>query len=254
MTANYRGNGYIPKIGVIFDFDGTLIDSYTHRNLAHLEVGKYLAVLASSKGYKVSADELCATLSEMEKEMTAKFVYDRGLWFIEALKHKFGIEIWLTKKDIYTMTLRYWETVAKNSFLYPSVTEVLLSLRKKYCLGLISDTDGLIGMKTSRLHSSGLESLFDNIIVSGEGEFEIKPHQQSYIRMCEFLNLPPKSCVYIGDNPLVDVLGAQSIGMKTIIVRNSNAFIENSQVNADYSIDRESFDKLELLIERLLNI
>ena len=53
--------------------------------------------------------------------------------------------------------------------------------------------------------------------------------------------------MYVGDNPEIDVAGAEQIGMKTIMIRNSSANFHETKFKADCLLARERFRELELL-------
>ncbi len=242
------------ELGVIFDFDGTLVDSFTHRGLAHIEAARILVGAVNKQGFEVPEDELILALREIEKEMTAKRIYDRKFWFSEALTRQGLSAVKVPQNVLSEAVLGYWETIIRNSFLYPGVTELLTSIRKKAHLGLISDTDGLEGMKLRRIHESKLERYFEKQIISGEDTEELKPNKQPFAKICEGLDISPTNCIYIGDNPAVDVAGAKEIGMKTLLIRNSGCSFNSQQVGADYLLDRDRFNQIESVIFKQLGI
>ena len=59
---------------------------------------------------------------------------------------------------------------------------------------------------------------------------ETKPDKHPFIRICGLLKVAPASCLYVGDNPAVDVAGAEQIGMKTILIRNSTANFQETTI------------------------
>ncbi len=245
----------LSQFGVIFDFDGTLVDSYACRKLAHIEVANILADYGKEHGCKINKEVMVALISDIEREMTAKLIYDRKVWFSEAVKRYCTAALKVSKRVLSEAVLSYWNTIVKHSLPYPGAVDLLVSLKMKNIrLGMLSDTDGLKGMKYQRLCSSGLVGFFDAIVVSGEDTKETKPDMHPFIRICNLLKLAPASCVYVGDNPEVDVVGAEQIGMKTILIRNSTANFRETKFKADCILARERFSELELLIYKLLRI
>ena len=241
------------RFGVIFDFDGTLVDSYTFRRLVHFQVSKILVSYEREHGLDANIEVMVAILSDVEKEMTTKMVYDREVWFSEAVKRDSKQSLKVPNNILVEAVRSYWNTIIKLSFTYPGAVDILVSLKKKNAhLGLVSDTDGLEGMKHRRLKLSGIENFFNAIVISGEDTKEVKPDKAPFIRVCELLSVSPDNCVYIGDNPNVDVSGAKQIGMKTIIIINPNTNFKTTKPGADYSLTRENFSELESVIYRLL--
>jgi len=243
------------QFGVIFDFDGTLMDSYTCREHAHIEVANILADYGKDQGCKINKEAMVALIFDIDREMSAKLIYDRKVWFSEAVKKYCTSAFKVPRRVLSESVLSYWNTIIKSSLPYPGVVNLLVSLKMKNMhLGMVSDTDGLKGMKYQRLCLSGLIGFFDAIVVSGEDTKETKPHKHPFIRICDLLRIAPASCVYVGDNPEVDVAGAQQIGMKTILIRNSTSNFHETKFKADCILDRERFSELESLIFKLLRI
>ena len=101
--------------------------------------------------------------------------------------------------------------------LMPGYGQLLQQLRKNYRLGII--TDGLPATQHNKVRALGIESLFDRIIYSWDyGHERQKPHPYSFTVMTEFLQLPPESMLFVGDNPEKDGRGATAAGMKFIRV------------------------------------
>jgi HAD superfamily hydrolase (TIGR01549 family) len=241
------------QFGVVFDFDGTLVDSYTFRSLVHFQVSKILVGYEKEQGLDADIEVMASILYDIEKEMTTKMAYDREAWFSEAVKRDSKQTLKVPKNVLVEAVRSYWNSIIKLSFPYPGAVDALVSLKKKSArLGLVSDTDGLEGMKRRRLKLSGIENFFGATVISGEDTKEVKPDKAPFIRVCKLLGVSPEYCVYIGDNPNVDVSGAKQVGMKTILINNPNTDFETTKTGADYILKRENFSQLEPLIYRLL--
>jgi phosphoglycolate phosphatase-like HAD superfamily hydrolase len=76
----------LSQFGVIFDFDGTLMDSYACRRLAHIDVANIFADYGKEQGCKINKESMVALISDIDKEMSATLIYDRKVWFSEAVK------------------------------------------------------------------------------------------------------------------------------------------------------------------------
>ena len=243
----------LSQFGVIFDFDGTLMDSYTCRKLAHIQVANILADYGKEQGCQIDKEAMVALISDIDREMSAKLIYDRKVWFSEAVKRYCTSALKMPRRVLSEAVLSYWNTIVKYSLPYPGVVDLLVSLKMKNMhLGMVSDTDGLKGMKYQRLCLSGLIGFFDAIVVSGEDTKETKPDKHPFIKICALLKIAPANCVYVGDNPAVDVAGAEQIDMKTILIRNSAANFHETKFKADCILARERFSELELIIQKLV--
>ena len=89
-------------------------------------------------------------------------------------------------------------------------------------MALVTDTDGTLGMKRKRVRTLPFYDMFETVVVAGEDTLNIKPSKMPFILVAERLRLHPNKCVYVGDNPKVDVNGAKAVGMQTVLVRRSN--------------------------------
>jgi putative hydrolase of the HAD superfamily len=91
-------------------------------------------------------------------------------------------------------------------------------------------------MKSKRITNSGFKKYFDAVVIAGEDTKEVKPHKEAFIKIVNLLGVPPEKCIFIGDNPKVDVLGAKEIGMKTIILEDNQSLFGESPIYPDFSI------------------
>ena len=67
----------------------------------------------------------------------------------------------------------------------------------------------------------GLTRYFENIYTSGHIGFE-KPHPEFYKHVLADLHIAPAHAIMIGDNYKADIIGANEIGMKAILVHAEN--------------------------------
>jgi len=237
----------------LFDFDGTLIDSFSPRKTAHRAVGAFLAAYLCNQGCDLKREVLVESISRAEGEMNERRVYDRNLWWEEVLRGYMGEAIRIPSSLLAGASSIYWETVRRNSRVYPGIDNILESLRQRgVVMGLISDTDGLEGMKLVRIEESRLRGFFGAIVVAGEDTKEVKPSTQPFTRVCELLRVVPEQCVFVGDNPEVDVIGARKLGMKTIIIGDEKPQFGERDLLPDFFIRRENLQDLEYLIQQLL--
>jgi len=246
----------VKKVAVIFDFDGTLVDSFTPRKFAHAKVGEFLAKYLQEQGYEANKKILMDLIAQIEKEMNEKKIYDRNFWWKEVLKRYTGKNnIRIPSSILEEASLSYWETVKNRSSIYSGVEDVLSSLRQKgIALGLLSDTDGLNGMKLKRIKKTGLQRFFDVIVVAGEDTKEVKPSTEPFIKVCRLLDVSPKNCVFVGDNPQVDIIGPKKLGMKTVLIGEDDISSKEELIFPDYFIKRERFIEIKKLIPKILNI
>lgn len=92
--------------------------------------------------------------------------------------------------------------------------EVLSSLRRKYRLGVISNSDGHMA---ERLASVGLGQYFEHVIDSGNVGHE-KPAPEIFQAALAAMSVAAGRALYVGDIYSIDYLGAQHLGMKAVLM------------------------------------
>lgn len=107
--------------------------------------------------------------------------------------------------------------------LYPDCPEILPGLRKRYRLGIV--TDGHAAAQRKKIRALGVEALVDAIVVADElGREFWKPHPLPFHTCCRMLGVPPEQCVFVGDSPERDILGARGAGLYSIRLRRGDAY------------------------------
>lgn len=88
--------------------------------------------------------------------------------------------------------------------LSDGLVNMLRQLRKNYLLAVI--TNGPSNAQWEKIHKLGLNnrSLFDCILVSADLPFE-KPDPEIFMTACNYLRVPPESCIMIGDKLETDI-------------------------------------------------
>ncbi len=109
---------------------------------------------------------------------------------------------------------------------FSGLVEMLSLLRKQgYLLGIISNgrgtfqTKAILQRRGYANEGLGIQDYFDVILIS---EFEQirKPQAEIFHRAAQRLGVMYADCVFVGDNPEADILGAKNAGMKAIWKRN----------------------------------
>jgi FMN phosphatase YigB (HAD superfamily) len=130
----------------LFDFDGTLIDSFSPRKTAHKAVGEFLSRYMRSHRCELKRNALLGQISRLEGEMNKRRVYDRNRWWEEILRGYLEEGIQIPPSILTEASSLYWETIKRESRVYPGVGHMLQSLKQRaVTVGLITDTDGLGG-------------------------------------------------------------------------------------------------------------
>lgn len=125
-----------------------------------------------------------------------------------------------------------------------SVLEALRAARLQ--LGLLTNAAQPMWMRDIELNAYGLTDAFDFRITAGDIG-KLKPHPDVFKFVLEALNTSAEEAVYVGDRPHDDVIGAQSAGMRAILVRRiSTIMIDGVKPNAIVNNLREIQDVFDL--------
>jgi putative hydrolase of the HAD superfamily len=79
------------------------------------------------------------------------------------------------------------------------------------------------------LEALGIADCFD-AVVNADDVRHAKPHAEIFHMACDLLELPPASCVHVGDSLFDDALGAQAAGLDALwIHRRTEAYLSLSE-------------------------
>jgi putative hydrolase of the HAD superfamily len=104
----------------------------------------------------------------------------------------------------------YFRARLADAPMYDEVPAVLEALRPHFRLAMLSnaDTDFL----TAALNRNKLTF---EVVLSSEDVGAIKPDPAIFLALAEKLGMEPQRILYVGDNPIPDVLGPSRVGMKS---------------------------------------
>ncbi|MFB3895156.1 MAG: HAD family hydrolase, partial [bacterium] len=102
--------------------------------------------------------------------------------------------------------------------IVPQVPEVLTELKTRgYKLAVVSNaTSGRLIRQAMAMRD--LTRYFETIIVSAEVGYR-KPHPKIFQLAMDFLNVTPEQTVMVGDLLEFDVIGANNLGIKSILAK-----------------------------------
>jgi len=98
-------------------------------------------------------------------------------------------------------------------------------------------TNGGTEFQTKSIEALDLHKLTDAIFIS-EREGLRKPDPALFVRAAEQLGVPPERCLFVGDNPVADILGAAATGMRTAWFRGAQQWPRELPPNPGATIDR----------------
>jgi putative hydrolase of the HAD superfamily len=105
--------------------------------------------------------------------------------------------------------------------VYPEVEEVLIELRRRELrLAAVSNWDSRL---PGLLEGLGLARHFDALLVSALEGVE-KPSPVIFHRAAAQLGVEPGECMHVGDSPLDDYRGAESAGVRALLIDRHGLF------------------------------
>ncbi|MEM3794973.1 MAG: HAD family hydrolase [Thermoprotei archaeon] len=199
---------------VLFDFDDTLVDTSEGKREAY---GRVATLLHSEANGSLTRDELVKKISKISEEMNRRRAYDRDEWW-RTLAREHGLNI--TRHLELRATVAYWASFKKHTKLYPDTLRVLDTIKAQNIpVGVVTDTDGWVGIKRWRLNTSPIFGYFDAVVIAGEDTYRTKPDIKPFRLCAERLGVRPQDTLFVGDKPYTDIVGAKSTGMVTALVK-----------------------------------
>lgn len=225
----------------LFDLDETLTDAQAGVKRAIEAVGdRFIQLMDGRVDRKRVMDEIW----RVEIERSIRRSYDRDDWWREVAE-RLGLEP-PEPAQLREFTLRYWENFNEWNRPFPDAEPTLNELRKRgYGLGLITDTDGMPGLKRSRMRGMSILRFFEVVVIAGEDTPKPKPDPEPFLLAASKLGVHPSECVVVGDKPHTDIRGGKAAGMRTVRIFRRRWWDEEE---ADYTINSLS-QLLELLPE-----
>ncbi len=192
---------------IIFDLDGTLIDS--------MHVWKQIDIeYMDNKGLELP-DDLQTAIEGMSFTETAMYFKDR-----------FGIED--TIEDIKLE----WHEMAKHHYRHKIYlkegVEDLIALFKNKGLKLGIGTSNSHTLTKEILRKHGIYEYFEAIVTSCEVE-KGKPQPDVFLKVAELLNVSPEQCIVFEDT-YAGVLAAKRAGMKVIAVEDEASLPNKEEI------------------------
>jgi phosphoglycolate phosphatase len=173
---------------VVFDWDGTLLDSYHADATAYQEMFRKLGIEWG--------------ITELEKHYSPNWHRVYRAAGIPRRRWEEADRLW---REAYAHL---------RPALMPGTRRVLRRLAPHYVLGLV--TSGDRARVRGQLHKFGFAQVF-RVAVFAEDARQKKPHPAALQRALARLRLKPNECVYVGDSP-EDMEMARRAGVRAIAV------------------------------------
>lgn len=225
----------------LFDLYGTLADIKTDEELNSLWFG--FAWLLGESDFKSVKEEYHAICKKYADAREHKFVeFDLLKVFEEMLENR-GAD----KAKAIALAREFRVLSRQKLRLFPYIVEILEGLRERGAgVYLVSNAQSCF--TRAELDELGITELFDGILISSEAGVK-KPCREIFDIAFERFNLVASNCFYVGNDLHDDVLGASSIGLKTVYIETeqSGKYPEIT-VSPDY-IAKDHEDMKNILFE-----
>jgi len=192
-----------------------------------------------SMGYEVNYQDVVDSYRSIARAQRQKADEDnyRELDYIERLTKVFTeLGIPEQKRRATQLWKAYLEEWITQSEFFPETPGVLKELRGKYKLGIITNfMDGPTGVEVFK--KLGYYEIFDTLINSAEIGYR-KPSEIIFKKALEETGSQPKTTIMVGDTFGADIVGANKMGMRNILID----LYDNQQ---------ENYDKATMVIRNL---
>lgn len=221
---------------IFFDLDMTLWDFENNAHEAYKDI--YVKFELDKRG-----------VESIDSFLKCYFVHNEKLWdqyrkgeiqkeFLRSQRFKltlldFGIDDSNLAEDI---GLEYITISPKKTGLFPNAHEILKYLHKKYHLHII--TNGFEEVQFTKMKNSKLDGYFRNVITSEDAGSK-KPDPGIFNYALNKAGAKAEYSLMIGDDPEVDVLGGEAVGIDGI-------YFNPKKLSSNGEIKRVIHDLIEL--------
>lgn len=123
--------------------------------------------------------------------------------------------------------------IGDYSYLFDGALELIVELKKKYQVGLLTNGDAM-GQRKKVSHAVDMD-IFDYVFISGDTPYR-KPQKEMYEIVLKATGLKPEEIVMVGDNFANDIYGALRMGMDAIWVTDKGNRLDNVEVKRVESV------------------
>jgi len=223
-------NNHYPK-SIVFDLDGTLIDSVPVISVALNETLKQLGI------------------GDLSLEEVKKYVGFGAKWMIKEVclvnNHNISDEKLLEMMSLYVDS--YMANSAKHTKVYDGVYNSLELLKLAGVkMGICTNKPGQT--TTPVLTSLKLDQFFDAIITEDDTKFR-KPDARHVLETLNAISGKPSHSVFVGDSE-TDMLAAQSAKVISVCVTYGYCHVPYTSLNADALLDE--FNQLPRLLSKFV--
>ena len=196
---------------VIFDWGGTLTPWHS------INIEQLWATICEPHFAAAEATAFAAALHTAEQELWRSGAELRRSATMSQVFSGAGVS---ATAELIASYQRAWEP---HTFTDPEVLPLLGQLRERGIkVGVLSNTMWPRDWHEEVFRRDGVLHLIDGSVYSSEIDW-VKPHPEAFAAaMAAVGAAEPSRCVFVGDRPYDDVHGAQSAGMRAVLIPNSD--------------------------------
>lgn len=217
---------------VIFDLDGTLIDSNGIHNELDIE-------LVRSLGENKNSEEIVSERNDFLKRNKGGDAY---LNYCEYLKTKYNSD--LSKEEILEYRRNLSKEFLKKVEYKPDADEMIKYLKKQnipIALATVSRRDDIniyINENENIKNKCNLQEYFD-FILTKDDVTERKPNPEVYNKMIKHFNINDLSKCIVVEDSLTGVLAAKNAKLNVVVIYDKYSDKDREEINklADYKVD-----------------
>ena len=224
------------KFTILFDLDGTLVDTAPDLIIAHNHVMKKFGF--QTKG----PDEIKALVGMGAKTMMGRTIWNSAKEELKKVKEE-DIKSEMVKEFI----KYYGDNILVKSKLIKGVKESLVWCNKnKISMGVCTNKQEHLAVDL--LKKIKINNFFE--FVAGSNTFDFcKPDARHLTNVIEIMGGDIKKCIMIGDSE-VDALSAQNASLPFILLEDGYTNVKTSQMKYDHLI--KDFTNLDKIIKKYL--
>lgn len=186
---------------IIFDLDGTLIDNYA-------------SFWAAFDNFAAEFPNVFCTEDAVQRATWIDVYYRSNRK--SAYQAFCKCYRWQDPPEFEEVWKLWFSHYVQHAQPFPWTIDLLTHLQaNQIAIGIL--TNGSSVYQRDKLRSSGLDQYFEHILVSEEIGVA-KPSPEPYHMISKLLHAPIAECLFVGDTPHTDILGAKNAGMDSLLV------------------------------------
>lgn len=213
---------------IIFDMDGTLIDSVGVWN----EVDKAL-IKRINNNAEINRD---VDIQEQRDSALRRYSKEANpyLAYCEFLGRKYGSQ--LTGEEIIKLRYEIAQEYLQNTIDYKPDVEVLLKeLKKRGFILVIASTTKKTNMEIYRTKNKNImtKAMIDeyfSLVFTREDAKEIKPNPEIYLRVMQELGVNDEECLIFEDS-LIGIEAAKGAGIEVVAIHDKYSDADREEIN-----------------------